>query len=151
MKAAPILAVLIAAAPVAALAQVEHSQATIIAPTYAAPAPGYPSAELASCADRQDALERTKNVLDDERVTYDRERDQLDSEAASLAAELRQPRLDRHRRRCQLQRALGGPQSPREPAQPARRRHERAGRPGLDRHRRCEQLLREPGLVPLLR
>jgi Skp family chaperone for outer membrane proteins len=94
MKSTPMfLAVLAAAAPLAAFAQVERSQATIIGPAYVAPqyvpAPGYPSSYAADCAARQDDLQRSRSVLDDERIDYDRERDQLDSEAASLAAELR--------------------------------------------------------------
>jgi hypothetical protein len=93
MKFAPLLATALIASPVAAFAQVEHSQATIIGPAYVTPAPryapGYPSSYAGECADRQDALQRTKNVLDDERVTDDHERDQLDSEAATLNAELR--------------------------------------------------------------
>jgi len=93
MKLAPLFAAALLASPVAALAQVEHSQAAIIGPAYIAPAPqyapGYPSSYAADCADRQDSLQRSKNVLDDERVTDDRERDQLDSEAATLNSELR--------------------------------------------------------------
>ena len=86
MKLAPMLAAALLAAPLAAFAQVEHSQATIIGPAYA---PVYPSPYASDCAARQDDLARRKAVLDDERVTDDHERDQLDSEAATLNAELR--------------------------------------------------------------
>jgi transposase len=86
MKFAPLFAAALFAAPLAAFAQVEHSQATIIAPAYV---PAYPSSYAPDCAVREDDLARRKSVLDDERVSNDYERDRLDSEAVSLTNELR--------------------------------------------------------------
>lgn len=86
MRTAPLLAALLVAAPLAAFAQVEHSQATIVAPAYV---PAYPSPYASDCAVREDDLARRKAMLDDERVTDEYERDRLDSEAASLSNELR--------------------------------------------------------------
>lgn len=86
MKTPVLVAALVAALPIAVQAQVSHSRAAITGPVvipaepaYIAPAPSYP------CSD----LQRRRNVLEDEKVSYDRQRDQLDAEAADLARELR--------------------------------------------------------------
>jgi len=88
-----LLAAIAVAAPTAAFAQVSHSRAYITGPVvvpnepdYVVPAQPYPS----ECTD----IRQRKAVLDDEKVTYDRERDQLDAENAELARELRN--LDSH-------------------------------------------------------
>ena len=88
-----LVAAIAVAAPAAAFAQVSHSRAYITGPVvvpnepaYVVPARPYP----AECSD----LQSRKAVLDDEKVTYDRERDQLDAENAALARELRN--LDSH-------------------------------------------------------
>jgi hypothetical protein len=75
-----------AVVPAAAFAQVSHSRAYITGPLVAPAAPVYVEPYSSSaCTD----LQQRKAVLDDEKVTYDRERDDLDAENARLADELR--------------------------------------------------------------
>ena len=88
MNIRTLIAVLALAAPAAGLAQVSHSRAYITGPVVVPNEPDYvvPAEPHASrCAD----LQERKAVLDDEKVTYDRELDQLDAESARLAQELR--------------------------------------------------------------
>src|SRR6185437_11231604 len=88
MTSRTLVTVIALVAPAAAFAQVSHSRAYITGPVvvpnepaYVVPAQPYPSA----CTDLQDR----RAMLDDEKVTYDRERDQLDAENAQLTQELR--------------------------------------------------------------
>jgi hypothetical protein len=86
MRSATILAILCVAAPAAAFAQRSYSHAYISPPVVLPAEPVYPAQPAYPCSE----LERQKGVLDDEKVTYDRQRDQLDSEGARLSGELRQ-------------------------------------------------------------
>ena len=89
MNTRTLIALLALAAPSAALAQVSYSHAAItgpvVVPNEAAPYVVPAEPESSRCTD----LQQRKAVLDDEKVTYDRERDQLDAENAQLARELR--------------------------------------------------------------
>ena len=86
MKPRTLVAMVVLAAPAAAFAQVSHSRAYITGPLVAPSEPAYVEPYPASaCSD----LESRKAMLDDQKVTYDRERDQLDGENARLAEELR--------------------------------------------------------------
>jgi multidrug resistance efflux pump len=85
MKTPMILAAALAALPMAAgAAEISRSQAVITGPVAIPTEPAYvlPGAPEV-CSD----IEQRKAVLDDEKVTYDHERDQLDAEAARLARE----------------------------------------------------------------
>jgi hypothetical protein len=85
MKTPLILAAALAALPIAAgAAEISRSQALITGPVVIPAEPAYVApAPAPVCSD----IEQRKAVLDDEKVTYDRERDQLDAEAARLARE----------------------------------------------------------------
>ena len=80
-----LVAILAVAAPAAALAQRAYSHAYISPPVVYPAEPVYPVQPAYPCSD----LERQKAVLDDEKVTYDRVRDQLDAEGARLNDDLR--------------------------------------------------------------
>jgi len=86
MNVRTLLAATVAIVPAAAFAQVSHSRAYVTGPLVAPAAPVYVEPYTSSaCSD----LQQRKAVLDDEKVTYDRERDDLDAENARLAEELR--------------------------------------------------------------
>jgi hypothetical protein len=87
MKSPLLVAATLFALPAAAFAQVSHSRAYVTGPLVAPAAPAYvePYYSPNACTD----LQSRKAVLDDEKVTYDRERDQLDAENARLADQLR--------------------------------------------------------------
>lgn len=86
MNARILLAAVVVAAPAAAFAQVSHSRAYITGPVVVPNEPAYVEpAPRAACGD----LQQRAAVLDDEKVTYDHERDQLDAENARLSRELR--------------------------------------------------------------
>ncbi len=84
MKNSILFAVLAMALPVAAHAQVSYSHATITGPVVVPAEPAYVVPSY-PCGD----LQQRKAALDDEKVSYDRQRDRLDAEAARLARDLR--------------------------------------------------------------
>lgn len=84
MKSRTLLAAVALALPAAAHAQVSHSRATITGPVVVPAEPAYVESAY-PCGD----LQRRKSLLDDEKVTYDRRREQLDAEAADLAHQMR--------------------------------------------------------------
>ena len=93
MTSRTLLAAVALAMPAAAFAQTSYSRAYVTGPVVVPNEPAYvvPAEPTPSvCSD----LQERKAVLDDEKVTYDRERDQLDAENAELARELRN--LDSH-------------------------------------------------------
>jgi hypothetical protein len=85
MKTPMLLAAALAALPMAAgAAEISRSQAVITGPVVIPAEPAYVAPGAPAVGSD---IEQRKAVLDDEMVTYDRDRDQLDAEAARLARE----------------------------------------------------------------